>query len=56
VQREHFFKSKALRISQSPMAHPLFQIQNQFCKAGKITRPFFVGLKWRIFIQPISDA
>jgi hypothetical protein len=46
VQREHLFKKKALRISLSPMAHPLFPIQNQFCKAGKITS---VGLKMEDF-------
>jgi hypothetical protein len=49
VQREHFFRRKALRISLSPMAHPLFQIQNQFFKAGKITRLSSVGLKMAEF-------
>jgi hypothetical protein len=49
VQREHFFRSKALRISLSPTADPLFQIQNQFCKAGKIPWPSSVGLKMADF-------
>jgi hypothetical protein len=42
VQREHFFKNKALRIPQYPMAHPIKPVLQ---KPGKFTRLSSVGLK-----------
>jgi hypothetical protein len=45
VQREHFFKNKALGISLSPLAHSLFQNQNQFCKSRENHPAFLCRFK-----------
>jgi hypothetical protein len=45
VQREHFDKNIALRISPFLMARLLFPTQTRFAKAGKIARFFLCRFK-----------